>query len=130
MKEREREKKAVIWFHKCSEEKLPQSFYHSQLYLFLPWRVKKVLLRGCTFYPESYIHHREIIDHNMLSIFKHEQLIDNAFQQLQSSDQPTDSWDELAPENQQNDYDAEEEGVVSDDEHTILQPGNYSDLQM
>lgn len=127
---KKRKRQAVVPYHKFSEQKQPESFYHSQLFLFTPWRAEKDLLQNYTFYEESYNHCKEIIEHNRLPIFQYEQLIESTFEQLQNSDQPTDAWDNLAPANQQNDYDAQEEGALSDDEHAILQPTDNIDIQV
>jgi hypothetical protein len=82
-----RKKQAVVRFHKFSEEKQPESYYHSQLYLFLPWRNENEdLLCGHESYQDSYIEHQHAIENIKSAIFKHEKLIECAFEQLQSDD--------------------------------------------
>ncbi|XP_060577549.1 uncharacterized protein LOC132734725 [Ruditapes philippinarum] len=128
---RKRRKQAVVRFHKFSEEKQPRSYYHSQLFLFVPWRSERTdLLNGYEDYQDSYIEQKDIIDKNRSYLFKHESLVEAAFEQLQNEDQPREAWDQIAAENQQQEYDAEDEGAQSDQEHAILNPSDQPNIHV
>ncbi|WAR11596.1 PIF1-like protein, partial [Mya arenaria] len=128
---RKRKKQCVIRFHKFSQEKQPESHYHSQLYLFLPWRNEiEDLQDRYDSYEESYNNHKLTIDKCRSTLFRHEKLVEAAFEQLQAEDQPREAWNQLAAENQQEEYDAEDEGVALDEDHAILHPGDQENLSV
>ncbi|XP_052809481.1 uncharacterized protein LOC128237946 [Mya arenaria] len=128
---RKRKKQCVIRFHKFSQEKQPESHYHSQLYLFLPWRNEiEDLQDRYDSYEESYNNHKLTIEKCRSTLFRHEKLVEAAFEQLQAEDQPREAWNQLAAENQQEEYDAEDEGVALDEDHAILHPGDQENLSV
>ena len=120
-----RKKQAGIRYHKWPISKQPESFYYSELYLFVPWRNEETdLLNGHSCYMDSHSSFAETIKRNRSPFEKHAELIDAAVQDIEENGAPTNAWDELAPETEQEQCDAEEEGAEPDPEHSILHPEN------
>ena len=127
-----RTKQAVIRYHKFSEYKQPESYYHSQLILFIPWRNEEHdLLGDHETYFDSHSDCEETVNSNRSYIQKYEQLMNEAIEH--NDEQPVNAWDAIASETQHEQYDCEKEGAQVDPNHAILLPADhssYATLQM
>jgi hypothetical protein len=118
---KKRKRQAVIRYHKFSEYRQPESFYHSQLLLFLPWRQEDLdLLQDFETYLDCYNANKDIIEQNKSYIHKHEQLINEALEN--TDDHPENAWDTIAAQTQQEQCDCEDQGAEVDPDHQILLP--------
>ena len=105
-----------------SRVKFPEKFFHSALMLYLPWRNEKELLGNYQSYEQHFDAVREEIEATISSFETDDCMIDEALNVLQTEGPPTQAWDNLAPETQQQEGDDESEGKTPSEEHSHLQP--------
>ena len=117
-----RRKGAVIRTPRFSRVKFPEKFFHSALMLYLPWRNEKELLANYQSYEQHFDAVREEVEATISSFETDDCMIDEALKVLQTEGPPTQAWDNLAPETQQQEGDDESEGKKLSEEHSHLQP--------
>ena len=94
-------------------------FFHSALMLYLPWRIERELLGN---YEKHFDAVTEEIEATISSFETDDCMMDEALKVLQTEGPPTQAWDNLAPETQQQEGDDESEGKTPSEEHSHLQP--------
>lgn len=120
---RKRKKQSVIRYHSFSAVKEPELYYYSQIQLFKPWKNESSdILCGYQSYEDSYTNNKETILHNKSFIEHHADLIDEAIKEFAENGPPENAWNELAPQEIQDNDDASAEEEHIDPEHMILQP--------
>lgn len=100
---------AIMRYHQWSEKKQPEQFYHSQLLLYFPWRDEEKDLHSGS-YKEVYYAHEEVIERNKKIYEYHSSEVQWAMESMEEFGIPEESWNTLAPQQQQCEYEDRTEG--------------------
>ncbi|XP_062600070.1 uncharacterized protein LOC134261665 [Saccostrea cucullata] len=99
----------IIRYPQCSEKKQAEQFYHSQLLLYFPWRDEENDLCNGS-YKEKYDANEEIIKHNKKIYEYHASEVECAMESMEEFGIPEESWNILAPQDQQSQFEDRAEG--------------------
>jgi hypothetical protein len=119
---KKRSKQAMIRYHKFSILREPDSYYYSELYLYIPWRTEDQLLGRYDSYKEHYEDVLQQITSARSSFQLHASLIDNTIQDFIENGPRDTEWDLLAPEIEQERMDTAASAVEVDPLYEILNP--------
>ncbi|MES9882265.1 MAG: DUF6570 domain-containing protein, partial [Sedimenticola sp.] len=128
-KMKKRKKQALIRYHTYSILREPESFYYSELFLFVPWRTDDDILHGYPSYHQSHEAHEETIQETKSVLQQHRSLVDAAVEDFTENGPRSDSWDLLNPEAQQAAADQECEGAELDPEYSFLHPNDVNSAE-
>lgn len=125
-----RSRRAVIRYHRFSQEKQPEMHYHSLLMLFFPWRDEvEDLLGGYSSFSESFDSRKNIIHVNKGEFEHFSDKVEEAVTNIIDEGGFTESlWDNLAAEVQHEQLQSALEGASADDSFAIYCPPDFNGL--
>lgn len=126
---KKKNKKAILRYPQFSERKNNEEFYYSQLLLYLPWRKEPENSEDTSFY-NLYQKHEQTIKDNKSKIEHHVDIIEQAIENMELLGPPRHSWDNIAPNVQQERLDELAEGTTIDSNFASVNPDILSqDIQ-
>jgi hypothetical protein len=127
---KKRSKQAMIRYHKFSTLKDPDSYYYSELYLYIPWRTEDQLLGRYDSYKEHYEDVLQQITSAKTPFQHHACLIENTIEEFIENGPRDTEWDLLAPETEQERMDDAACTEEVDPQYEILNPDQLDEEEV
>ena len=109
---RKRRSESILRIKAFRQNTEPEKYYHSRLILYLPWRSEDELLGQYETYKDHYMQVSDVVEHNALGFYFHNDEMDAAINDVADNGPPEIVWDLIAPTIEENNIDALDDDCV------------------